>query len=262
MIILLLIVFGLALGSFVNAFVWRLHEGKDWVKDRSECVHCHHKLAAKDLIPVVSYILLKGKCRYCKNPINDSPWVELIVPALFVASYLAWPMALTGEGLFTFIVWLILVVGFVILAVYDLKWFLLPDKVVFPLIILAAIQVLVVAIFYQSFWEAIVGGLLGAIVLSGLFYILHKVSKGAWIGFGDVKLAIVLGLLAGGLLESALVLFAASVLGMLLSLPLLLTGKAKRGTHIPFGPFLLAGMFITQLFGSQIIDWYLGLVII
>lgn len=262
MIILLLIVFGLALGSFVNAFVWRLHEGKDWVKDRSECVHCHHKLAVKDLIPVVSYILLRGKCRYCKKPINDSPWVELIVPALFVASYLVWSMALTGEGLFTFILWLIFIVGFVILAVYDLKWFLLPDKVVFPLIILAAVQVLVVAIFYQPFWETIVGGILGAAVLSGLFYILHKASKGAWIGFGDVKLAIVLGLLAGGLLESALVLFAASVLGMLMSLPLLLTGKAKRGTHIPFGPFLLAGMFITQLFGNQIIDWYLGLVII
>lgn len=262
MIILLLIVFGLALGSFVNAFVWRLHEGRDWVKERSECVHCHHQLAAKDLIPVISYLWLRGKCRYCHKPINDSPWVELLVPALFLTSYLTWPLSLTGAGLFAFIVWLIFIVGFVMLAVYDLKWFLLPDKVVFPLIGLAVVQLLVLGIFYQPFWEVMGGGLIGAVVLSGLFYVLHKVSKGAWIGFGDVKLAIVLGLLAGGLLESALVLFAASVLGMLVALPLLVSGKAKRGTHVPFGPFLLAGMFITELYGRQIIDWYLGLVIV
>lgn len=262
MIILLLIVFGLALGSFVNAFVWRLHEGKDWVKGRSECIHCHHQLAAKDLIPVVSYVLLRGKCRYCKKPINDSPWVELLVPALFVASYLAWPMALAGEGRFTFILWLIFIVSFVILAVYDLKWFLLPDKVVFPLIILAGAQVLFVAIFFQPFWQTLGGALAGAGVLSGLFYVLHRVSKGAWIGFGDVKLAIVLGLLAGGLFPAVLVLFSASVLGMLVSLPLLLVGKAKRSTQIPFGPFLLAGMFITQLFGQTITDWYTGLLIL
>lgn len=262
MIILLLIVFGLALGSFVNAFVWRLHEGKDWVKGRSECIYCHHQLASKDLIPVISYLLLRGKCRYCRKPIKDSPWVELAVPALFVISYFGWPLSLVGEGLFTFILWLIFVVGFVILAVYDLKWFLLPDKVVFPLIGLVVAQLLVVGIFYQPFWQVVSAGIIGAAVLSGLFYVLHKVSKGAWIGFGDVKLAIVLGLLAGGLLESALVLFAASVLGMLVALPLLISGKAKRGTHVPFGPFLLAGMFITELFGHQIIDWYLGLVIV
>lgn len=262
MIILLLIVFGLALGSFVNAFVWRLHEGKDWVKDRSECVHCHHKLASKDLIPVLSYVFLKGKCRYCKKPIEDSPWVELLMPALFVVSYLAWPMVMVGEGRFTFILWLVFIVGFVILAVYDLKWFLLPDKVVFPLIVLAAAQVLFVALFYGTLWQTIGGALLGAAALSGLFYVLHKVSKGAWIGFGDVKLAVVLGLLAGGIFPTILLLFAASVLGMLVSLPLLLTGKASRGTQIPFGPFLLAGMFVVQLFGQQIIDWYTSLLIV
>lgn len=262
MIILILIVFGLALGSFVNAFVWRLHEGKDWIKDRSECVHCHHKLASKDLIPVLSYVFLRGKCRYCKKPINDSPWVELAVPLLFVASYLAWPMELIGEGRFVFILWLIFIVGFVILALYDLKWFLLPDRVVFPLIVLAVAQVIFIAIFFGPFWQTIGGALIGAVALSGLFYTLHKISKGAWIGFGDVKLAIVLGMLAGGLFPTILLLFVASVSGMLVSLPLLLKGKNARGTQIPFGPFLLIGMFVVQLFGQDIIDWYTGLLIV
>lgn len=262
MIIILLVVGGLALGSFVNALVWRLHKGKDWISDRSECTHCHHKLAAKDLVPVFSWLWLRGKCRYCGKPIEDSPLVELAVPALFVASYLFWPMTFDGEGLFIFASWLIFVVGFVALAVYDLRWFLLPDKIVFPLISLAATQVALVALFFEPFWPTFFGAVAGAAALSGLFYVLYRVSNKQWIGFGDVKLAIVLGFLAGGLFEVILLLFAASVMGMLVVLPLLLTGKASRKSHIPFGPFLLAGMVVVQLFGADIIDWYTSLLIV
>ena len=262
MIVLLLIAVGLALGSFVNAFVWRLHKGKDWVRGRSECVHCHHKLAAKDLVPVLSWLSLRGKCRYCGKPIADSPIVELAVPALFVLSYYYWPMDLAAEGLFTFVLWLVFIVGFVVLATYDLKWFLLPDKVVFPLMGLAAFQVLGVALVYEPFLSAITGPVVGAALLSGLFFVLHTASRGSWIGFGDVKLAIVLGLLAGGMLESTLLLFVASVLGMVVALPLMISGKATRRSRIPFGPFLLAGMLIVQLFGGGIIDWYAGLFVL
>src|SRR2546427_122886 len=103
MIVLLLILLGLVLGSFVNALVWRLHEHKDWVNDRSECVHCHHKLGPLDLIPVVSYLYLRGKCRYCHQRIEDTPLTELALPLAFVTSYLCWPVALQGgEALFQF----------------------------------------------------------------------------------------------------------------------------------------------------------------
>jgi leader peptidase (prepilin peptidase)/N-methyltransferase len=261
MIVLLLVGLGLVLGSFINALVWRLHEGKDWVKDRSECPSCHHKLAARDLVPVVSWLLLGGKCRYCHKPIPDSPIVELVVPVLFVTSFYFWSQPISGVSLFTFILWLVFLVGFVALAVYDLKWFLLPDVIVFPLIGLAIFQVLGSWLFFHGTFTNVLGGLLGDSIISGLFYLIFEVSKCKWIGFGDVKLGIVLGLLAGGALQAFLLLFAASLLGVLVSLPLVLSGKADRKSHIPFGPLLILGMIVVQLFGQSLLNWYTGAII-
>jgi prepilin signal peptidase PulO-like enzyme (type II secretory pathway) len=256
MVTLLLILLGLVLGSFVNALVWRLHEKRNWIHERSECTHCHHQLGVLDLIPVFSWLWLRGKCRYCSKPIEDTPLTELAVPALFVLSYYYWPLPLQGEGLFTFIVWLIFIVGFVALAVYDIRWFLLPNKIVFPLMGLAVFQLLVEFIFFSGSWRDLLGAALGVIVISGLFYALFVFSRGTWIGFGDVKLGVVLGLLAGGPLPALLLLFIASVLGMIFSLPLLFAGKASRKSYVPFGPFLLAAMVVVELFGSSLIDWY------
>lgn len=262
MAIVALILLGLVLGSFVNAFVWRLHEGKNWVSDRSECDSCHHKLGVLDLIPVVSWLWLRGKCRYCSKPINDSPLTELALPVLFVLSYVFWPLPMQGEGLVTFVFWLVFLLGFLILAVYDIRWFLLPNKIVFPLIGLAALQVLVQLFFFDGSLRDVLGSVLGVIIISGTFYVLFMVSKGTWIGFGDVKLGIVLGILAGGPLPAVLLLFIASVLGMFFSLPMVLAGKAGRKSHIPFGPFLLAAMVVVQLFGTDMIDWYRTLVLV
>lgn len=258
MIVLLLIVLGLCLGSFVNAFVWRLHAGKDWVKGRSECTHCHHKLGPLDLIPVLSWVFLRGKCRYCHKKIEDSPLVEIVLPTLFVLSYLYWPYVLQGSGLITFVFWLVFLVGFLALAVYDLRWFILPNKMVFPLIALAIFQVVAIAI-YDKDWRMLAGAGLGALVVSGTFYLLFQISKGTWIGGGDVKLGLVLGLLAGGLLEGFLLLFTASVAGMLAALPMIIQGKAHRKTQLPFGPFLIIGLIFVTLFGMEVIDWYSGL---
>lgn len=262
MTVLLLILLGLVLGSFVNALVWRLHQKKNWVSDRSECDHCHHKLGVWDLIPVVSWVMLGGKCRYCGKPIADSPLTELSLPLLFVVSYVWWPQPLHGEGLLNFVFWLIFLVGFMVLAVYDIRWFLLPNKIVFPLIGLAVLQLGLQLMFFDASLRDVLGAVLGVTLISGTFYILFLVSKGTWIGLGDVKLGIVLGILAGGPLPAVLLLFVASVLGMIFSLPLLLTGKAGRKTHIPFGPFLLAAMVVVQLFGADLITWYRQLVLV
>lgn len=261
MVVFLLIVLGLLLGSFINALVWRLHEGKDWVNDRSECPHCHHKLAPLDLVPVFSWFFLRGKCRYCRKPIPDSPLVELAVPALFVLSYVFWPEPLEGYGLFSFVLWLVSLVGFIALAVYDLKWFLLPNVIVFPLIGLAAVQVVARLVFFDGTWQTALGSVAGAAVISGLFYGIYAASKGRWIGFGDVKLAIALGLLAGGILPALVLLFVASFVGVLSSLPLLLAGKANRKSHLPFGPMLITGLIIVMLFGQAIIDWYTNIIL-
>ncbi|HUS25756.1 MAG TPA: prepilin peptidase [Nevskiaceae bacterium] len=262
MIVLLLIVLGLVFGSFVNAFVWRVHEGKDWVRGRSECPHCHHQLAGKDLVPFFSWLALGGKCRYCHHKIEDSPLVELVTPLLFVISYAFWPEPLHGAGLFQFVLWLVFLVGFVALAVYDLRWFLLPDKVVYPLIALAAVQVLGLWLFYNGRWQDVLGAAAGAAIISGVFYVLFQISKGTWIGGGDVKLGVVLGLLAGGPLESLLLLFAASLTGTVLALPFLVQGKAHRATPLPFGPLLIFGLVVVRLFGADLIDWYTHLLVV
>jgi prepilin signal peptidase PulO-like enzyme (type II secretory pathway) len=256
MVILVLLVFGLIWGSFVNAFVWRLHEGKDWLRGRSECTHCHHKLATADLIPVISWVLLSGKCRYCHKRIDDSPIVEVSVPILFVISYLLWPLQLSGAGLFQFILWLAFIVGFIILTVYDIRWYLLPDKVVFPFTGLAILQVLSLLVFYHSSWHTALSAVVGALIIAGSFYLMFQISKGSWIGGGDVKLGVLLGLLAGGPLQALLLLFVASMSGTIFAIPMLVSGRAKAKTMVPFGPFLLLAMVIVQLFGTSIINWY------
>ncbi len=258
MIIFFLILSGLAFGSFVNAFVWRLHSGQDWVRGRSECSKCHHPLAVKDLVPVFSWLALRGKCRYCHKKITDNPVAELAVPALFVISYLAWP-PLSGQALFDFVFWLIFLVGFVALAMYDLKWFLLPDVIVFPLICLALLQVSGDWLLYDHSWQQLFGPAMGVAAISGVFLVIYAVSKGSWIGFGDVKLGVVLGLLAGGVMEGFFVLLVASLLGTLIALPMVVSGKANRKSHLPFGPLLIAGTIVVQLWGSGMLDWYLGL---
>jgi len=277
MITVLLAVLGLIYGSFVNALIWRMHEqekltGKksksarsrraalSIVKGRSMCPECEHELGPLDLIPVLSWLWLRGKCRYCKVRIPDSPIVELVTGLLFAISYATWPYDFHGVGLFRFVVWLAFLVGFMALAVYDIRWFLLPDKIVFPLTGLAIVQVLVITVWSRelsTLWEPAAG----AAVIFGLFWILYQVSKGNWIGGGDVKLAIVLGLLAGTPLRALTVIFFASLVGMVASIPQLLKGKEGFSQRIPFGPALLLATVIVVLYCGHIANWYQSLVL-
>jgi len=253
-------IIGLAVGSFVNALAWRLHESRDWIRERSECPHCHHVLVPKDLIPIVSFVWLRGKCRYCRKPIDDTPLPEILLPVLFIASYLWWPTSLNGLGLFDFICWLILLVTFMALVVYDLRWMLLPNAIVIPTIGLAVAETLVRPLFYSTSWHEAFGAFLGGILLYGLFYGLFFISDGTWIGGGDVKLVIVLGILAGDPLRAFLVLFFASISGLLAAIPQIIVHKTRAlKLKLPFGPFLILGLVIVQLFGTDIVDWYMRL---
>ncbi|HSW75135.1 MAG TPA: prepilin peptidase [Candidatus Saccharimonadales bacterium] len=257
-VIVYLAALGLIFGSFVNALVWRLRNKRNWVSERSECVHCHHTLAPRDLIPVLSYIALKGKCRYCGKKIDDTPMPEVAAALLFVGSYIFWPIQIHGLGLFQFVCWLLILIAFTALAVYDLKWFLLPDKIVFPLIGFVILQILAQKVLYHFAWHDVGAAALGAVVLSGIFYILFVVSDGAWIGGGDVKLAIALGLIASDPLRATLILFFASIIGVLAAIPAMLKTKKALKMQIPFGPFLILATIIVQLFGASIVHWYTG----
>ncbi|HET7320070.1 MAG TPA: prepilin peptidase [Candidatus Saccharimonadales bacterium] len=257
MVIAVLVVLGLCFGSFVNAFVWRLHERRDWVHERSECVHCHHELAAKDLVPVLSWLWLGGRCRYCHKPISAQyPLVEATTAGLFIVSYAFWPYLLLGGQWVVFGLWLIILTGLLALFVYDLRWMLLPNKLVFPLTVLALVmQAALLATDWKGLAQALTVTLAVAIG-GGIFYILFQVSDGKWIGGGDVKLGFLLGLLAGTPAKSLLVIFLAALVGSVVSLPLLANKKLGRKSSIPFGPFLIIGGIITVLFGNHIIDWY------
>ena len=270
--IVLLIITGLCLGSFVNALVWRLRqkelvsEGKGDKKlvkqlskpnSRSMCPNCHHTLGATDLIPVISWLALGGKCRYCKKPISwQYPLVELATAGLFVFSYIYWPILITGTGVVVFGLWLIVLTGLVALSVYDIKYMILPNSII--------AFTLVVAVFMQVFWQAssvnvahqalmiVIAALLG----SGLFYAIFQLSGGNWIGGGDVKLAVLLGVLVADPAKMLLVIFLASLGGTLFALPMLLAGKSRKKLLIPFGPFLIFATYIAVLFGAEIISWY------
>jgi prepilin signal peptidase PulO-like enzyme (type II secretory pathway) len=268
--LVILFILGLCIGSFVNAYVWRLHAKTKTGKlanlsiwhGRSMCPNCHHTLAPKDLVPVLSWICLKGKCRYCSKPISfQYPLIEIIVPFLFIFSFIYWPYPFNNDGKTLFIFWLVFLLGFMILFIYDFRWKLLPNQIVGPLIILAVVQLATQFIFFNSSFSLLYGAFWGVIFSSGLFYAIFVVSNGKWIGGGDVKLGIILGLLLGGPLRTILMVFLASIIGSLISVVLIFSNRLKMNSLIAFGPLLIIATIITYLFGTNIIDWYKNILI-
>jgi prepilin signal peptidase PulO-like enzyme (type II secretory pathway) len=273
MITAILIVLGLCFGSFTNALVWRLHEqatqkskkkpNTKYLADlsistgRSMCPDCKHELGALDLLPVISWVGLRGKCRYCHKPISAQyPLVELLTAALFVLSYACWPLTLHSSQDIVFGLWLVCLVGFMALTIYDLRWMLLPNRLIFPLTGIAAVSAGISIGLSDQPLRALINTLVSVVVGSGLFYLIYQVSQGKWIGGGDVKLGWLFGLLVATPGRSFLVIFLAALLGSLASIPLLFTKRLKSSSQIPFGPFLIAGTVIVVLFGAHIIHWY------
>jgi prepilin signal peptidase PulO-like enzyme (type II secretory pathway) len=273
MIIAILIVAGLCLGSFVNALIWRLHEqaeqagkkasDKQYLKrlaigtGKSMCPQCKHQLVFKDLVPLLSWLSLAGKCRYCHKPIPvQYPIVELATALLFAASYIWWPVVFDTAQTAIFVLWLLLLTGLMALLVYDLRWFLLPNRLIYPLGVIASLRALIIVAVADNPLITALNIVAAVAVGGGIFYVLFQVSKGKWIGGGDVKLGWLLGLVAGTPARSVLFIFLAAVLGSLVSLPLLATKRLQRSSIIPFGPFLIVGLIIVQLFGADILQWY------
>lgn len=275
---------GLVFGSFAGATVWRLRAkqivqeketnesvdktelkrlkplvGHGFMNDRSRCLHCGHPLAWYDLVPLVSWLSTKGRCRYCKEPIGwFEPVIEVATATLFVGVYLTHPVDMWVDGILL-LGWLIATVMLVILFSYDSKWFLLPDSIMLPAGVVALIIAVEQILTSMTPGEQVIETLFSVLIIGGLYFLIWLGSKGNWIGFGDVKLGVVLGLLLGNWQLAVLALFLANLIGTLIVLPGLLTKKMSRTTLVPFGPMLIAGFFITVFFGAQIIDWYLSL---
>jgi leader peptidase (prepilin peptidase)/N-methyltransferase len=275
LIAFILFVLGLAWGSFVNALVWRLHEQAKSSKPkaqsqklsilngRSICPNCRHTLTWYDLVPVFSWLALRGKCRYCKKPISAQyPIVELIAGLIFAGSYLLWPSTvhLNGQWLL-FGIWLAASVGLLALAVYDLRWMMLPNRIIYPTLAVAmAGRIGYIAAFEQRPLHAILLWAGSIAVASGVFLALFEISKGKWIGYGDVRLGLITGTLLADPAKSLAMIFIASLIGSLIVLPSLAAGKRSLASRLPYGPFLIASTSIMVVFGDSLLNWYKSLI--
>ena len=250
MIPFFIFVLGLLFGSFINALVYRLHTEQPFVRARSHCPHCKHTLGWLDLIPVLSWLTLKGNCRYCRLRISiQYPLVELATGLSFLLVYLAGP---TTSWLYNLqlATWLIFTVFLIIIFIYDLKYYLILDQIVLPAAVIAFILNIFLGI---SWWVMLLSGLMAG----GFFLVQYLVSGGTWIGGGDIRLGFLMGLMLSWPATLA-ALFLAYVGGSIVGLALIAFSRKSWGSQVPFGTFLTAATFITMLYGRQLIDWYLG----
>lgn len=264
MVSLALFILGICLGSFINALTWRLHQKKDWVNGRSQCPLCGHALAAFDLIPILSWLILRCRCRYCHQAISKQyPLVELATGLIFALSYIYWPADISEPGQkILLITYLASLVGLIALLLYDLKWMLLPNGLIYPSLLVAGVGEALYLIFYATDKPIFVlNWFFSVVIASGLFFLLFIISEGKWIGFGDVRLGLITGTLLHLPSKSLLMIFLASVLGLIFVLPSLLRGQRRLTARLPFGPFLIISTAICMLFGASFINWYSGLLI-
>jgi leader peptidase (prepilin peptidase)/N-methyltransferase len=244
--IILSALLGLVVGSFLNVCIDRLPARKSLAYPPSHCDTCNKPLQVHDLVPVASYLWLRGKCRYCGAPIPQRVlWVEIFSGAAF--AFLFWMFGLTWEfPLAAFYTSVLLV-----LAMIDLQHKLILNVIVYPVAIIA----LIVGFFIPEFdiYKGVLGGAIGfaVLLLPGL------ISRGG-MGWGDIKLAALIGLMVGYPVVFP-ALFIGIIIGGIAALVLLVTRKKTRKDFIPFGPSLAAGAFIALVYGKVILDWYLSL---
>lgn len=269
---LVILLLGLAVGSFLNAFIWRLHEGTSVLRGRSQCPGCKTSLAWRDLVPVLSYLLLGAKCRTCKAAISlQYPLIEIATAALFLIAYAVFRLN-APEGILgaffgvsptgdvavlirNFFFLAVLVVVFV----YDFRWYLIPDAVTFPAIGIAFIAntFLLNPVACSGTGPSCLLAIpwinlaFAALIAGGFFLAQYGISGGKWIGGGDIRLGFLMGAMLG--FPSVLVaLFFSYMFGSVIGLVLIAIKKKQRGSEIPFGPFLTVATALVLLFGNDL----------
>lgn len=276
-------IFGLCIGSFLNCVIYRL-EQKKTLKGRSICPVCKSKLLWRDLIPVFSFLFLGRKCRYCRKSISwQYPIVELTTGILFLIIFnLSTQPFIVELSLNNYLQTSISVINFLNLAFlfyitaalvaiffYDLNYYIIPDKILFPAIIIAFLYRLFENLIIENWilnsnfkfqisnFSAVSDYLFAAVIASGFFLAIFFVSRGRWMGFGDVKLAVLMGLLLGfpNILAA---LFLAFLFGAVTGTALMIFKGKNLRSEVPFAPFLIAGTFIALFWGSEVINWYLS----
>jgi len=261
--VLLLFVFGIVIGSFLNVLIYRTVHEESWVFGRSKCPKCKKQIAWYDNIPLVSFFVLRGKCRHCKKQISWSyPFIELITGLLFVWwFFIGFTFFRLSSQPFTVLqpgFWLSVGVLLIVVFFSDVIYGIIPDIAVVGLTFLGLLYRLL--LFYSGimypldFWRTLGGALAAFLFLLALWY----GTKKRGIGLGDVKFAFPMGLITGwpGIV---LALFLAFTVGAVVALGTVVTGQKKLSSRIAFGPFLVVGLIATLVWGQEILQWYFSL---
>ena len=244
---------GLIFGSFATVVAYRVPRGSSIVTGRSRCPSCDAQIAWYDNIPLLGYVLLRGRCRNCGTRISPRYlWIELATGLLW--ALLVWRSGVSLEvAVFAAFFWVL-----VVLTAIDLEHKLLPNKIVYPTFVASWVALPVVALLSDDL-GSLKGATFGALIFGGFLFTVAFIAP-AGMGGGDVKLAFVLGTYlgyAGGIGVTLVGMFLSFLLGGGIGIALLMRG-GDRKTQIPFGPFLAAGTVLAILWGRSILDWYLG----
>jgi leader peptidase (prepilin peptidase) / N-methyltransferase len=256
LLIALWVLFGLIFGSFGTVAAFRVPIRQSlWTPKRSYCPHCGETIGASENIPVISYVIQRGRCRHCKKPISFRyPFTEIVTGVVFGLS--AWRFGWSPE--------LIVYSGFfwalVVLSVIDLEHRLLPNRVVYPLFLIGWAGLAIIA-FATGDPDRLFDAVLGMAMFGGFFFLIAFLFP-AGMGGGDVKLAFVLGTFLGYTGDVGVVLFGmflAFFLGGTVGVLIMAIKGGNRKTMVPFGPFLALGTAAALFWGDELIDLYLGL---
>ena len=248
---------GLAIGSFLNVVVWRVPRGESVVSPPSACPRCGRAIRPRDNVPVVSWLLLRGRCRDCGAPISRRyPAVELATAVLFgLVAALVGPSWILPAALY-------LTAAGVALALIDVDVHRLPDAIVLPSYPVVAALLALASLDPGgdgSDWPALLRALLGGLAMAGVYLALILLKPGG-MGLGDLKLGGVLGMFLAwfGWGTWAIGLFLPFLLGGVFGVTLMAMRRAGRRTAIPFGPWMLVGAFVAAAAGPALVRWYLG----
>lgn len=245
--IILLLLLGASWGSFLNVVAYRLPKKKTFLKGRSKCPYCEKVINWYDMIPVLSWLLLRGKCRFCKHKLSLQYFIaEIASGALFLLGGF-----LISDWIHLFL-YIVVISFFIILFIYDMRAYIIPDIVSIPAIV-------IIFILNYIFTRDIISIFLGALIGGLWFLIQFVVSKGRWVGGGDVRLGVLMGVLLGYPFIF-LGLSLAYVGGSIVAIFLMLLKKKSMKSRLPFATLLLPATFVAWLWGDIIWNWYMRLI--
>ena len=247
--LIFVIILGALWGSFANVCIIRMPQGKGVVVGRSFCVKCNKKIQWFDNIPIISYLLLKSKCRNCKTKISFQYFlVETISLINFLVLYLIFGLSLTTLFL------IILSVVFLIIFFIDLKHYIIPNSLTYSMMILGFIKSFIPNLdpIFPNFLNSLIGGLLGYGIIWSIIYFYRQFKKKEGMGLGDAKLFAVIGFWFGWI-SIPFVIFLSSIIALLSVLPDLLRSSKKLSSQIPFGPFIILGTIFYLVFQDNFV---------